>query len=322
MFQHLLVPMDGSVLAECVLPHVMALASAMGARVTLLHVLETPHEQGEGQAIDPVEWHLKKREAHGYLEQIAGQLEGAQMAPEKVILEGVSADSIIDYTCNHDVDLVVLSSHGHSGLSGWNISSVVQKIILRCCKSVFLVRAFYPTAKDASEVRYQRLFVGMDCSARADYVIPFAVRLAQHCKARLTLGTVIECPVMLQRAPLSEEDLALVNGVAEKNRQWAAHYLEQLQTQFSMEGVDIQTRLIVSDNATDSLHAMVEEEEQADLVLLGAHGQGGIRRYPYGSMATSFIAFGTTSLMIMQDLSGEELKQTPAEIAAQQVKGH
>ena len=319
MFQHLLVPMDGSVLAECVLPHVMALASAMGARVTLLHVLETPHEQGGGQAIDPVEWHLKKREAHGYLEQIASQLQGAQMAPEKVILEGVSADCIIDYTCSHDVDLVVLSSHGHSGLSGWNISSVVQKIILRCCKSVFLVRAFYPTAKDASEVRYQRLFVGMDCSARADYVLPFAVRLAQYYKSRLTLGTVVQRPEILQRSPLSKADAALVNGVAEKNRQWATHYLQQLQTQFSMAGIDLQTRLAISDHPIAALHDMVEQE-QADLVLLVAHGQGGTGRYPYGSMATSFIAFGNTSLMIMQDLSDEEIHLTQG--VARQAKGH
>jgi hypothetical protein len=56
------------------------------------------------------------------------------------------------------------------------------------------------------------------------------------------------------------------------------------------------------------------EQEQADLVLLAAHGHGGVDRYPYGSMATSFIAFGNTALMIMQDITTES--------AEQQAKGH
>jgi nucleotide-binding universal stress UspA family protein len=230
--------MDGSTLAECVLPHVVALATAMGARVTLLHVLETPHEKHGTQAVDPVDWHLKKREAHDYLDQVANQLKDAHLAIEKVILEGTPADRIIDYMCSHDVDLIVLSTHGQSGLTGWNISSVGQKIILRCYKSMFLVRAYRPSSSDVSEVRYQHLFVGLDCSARADYVLPFAIRLAQYYKARLTLGTVVQRPTLLQRTPLSKADVALVNGLVEKNRQWATHYLQQLQTQFSMEGMD------------------------------------------------------------------------------------
>lgn len=321
MFRHLLVPLDGSALAECVLPHVAPLASALNARVSLLQVLELPREMGVKQVVDPVEWHLKKIEAQNYLERVASRLESSRLEIRKEVLEGSPADIIIDYADSHNVDLIILSTHGRSGLSGWNVSSVVQKIVLRCCRSIFLVRAYRTAPTDVAEVHYQRMFVGVDCSARADYVLPFAVRLAQYYKARLTLGTVIERPVMLQRAPLSEEDIALVEGVAEKNRQWATHYLTQLQTQFSMEGVDVQTRLVVSDNATDSLHAMAEEE-QADLVLLGAHGMGGVSRYPYGSMATSFIAFGTTSLMIMQDLSGQEFQKTQAELATQQVKGH
>ena len=60
MISHILVPLDGSALAECVLPHVLALASSVHSRVTLLQVLEPPRTKGDEQTIDPLEWLLKK----------------------------------------------------------------------------------------------------------------------------------------------------------------------------------------------------------------------------------------------------------------------
>lgn len=63
MINHILVPLDGSALAECVLPHVSAIAQAFNARITLLHIADLPHEIIGKHAIDPLDWHLKKREA-------------------------------------------------------------------------------------------------------------------------------------------------------------------------------------------------------------------------------------------------------------------
>jgi nucleotide-binding universal stress UspA family protein len=101
----------------------------------------------------------------------------------------------------------------------------------------------------------------------------------------------------------------------------ASHYLDQLHSQLSLQGIDLQTRLVVSDNMTASLHDLVEQENP-DLVMLVAHGHSGEGRWPYGSIATSFIAYGSTPLMIMQDFSGKEIKQSQAEMAAHETKGH
>ena len=164
MISHILVPLDGSALAECVLPHVLAIASSVNTRVTLLHVLEPPHAKGEEQTIDPLEWHLKKREARIYLDGIARRLQETGRKVENVILEGLPADCVIDFANNNDVQLIILSTHGRSGLSGWNVSSVVQKIILRSFKSTLLVRAYKNPNPKFTAIRYNRLFVGLDCS--------------------------------------------------------------------------------------------------------------------------------------------------------------
>jgi nucleotide-binding universal stress UspA family protein len=321
MINHILVPLDGSALAECVLPHVLAIAPSVNTRVTLLHVLEPPHAKGDEQTIDPLEWHLKKREAGVYLDGIAQRLRETGIKVENVIMEGLPADCVIDFANNNDVKLIVLSTHGRSGLSGWNVSSVVQKIILRSFKSTLLVRAYKTPNPKFSAIHYNRLFVGLDCSTRAEYILPIAVNLAQFTKAKLILGMVIRKPEMFNRFPISEEDAQLVAQIVERNHRAASHYFEGLQKQLSLQGVEAQIQLVASDNVTAALHDMVEEQD-VDLVMLVAHGHSGEGRHPYGSIATSFIAYGATSLMIMQDLSAKEIRKTIAEIAAGESKGH
>ncbi len=321
MFSHILVPLDGSSLAECVLPHVLAIAQAFDARITLLHVLERPRETRE-LPTDPLHWHLKKNAIKGYLEQITFRLQEAHVEVTNIILEGVPAERIIEHANTNDVDLIALSTHGRSGLSGWNVSSVVQKIILRAYKSTLLVRAYEKPAFGTGKAHtYRRLFVGLDCSVRAEMVLPVAVRLSQYYKAQLILGTAIRNPELIRHFPPSDEDQELVNRISERNRRAAEHYLEQLSTQFSSQGVDLKTFLFASNNVIATLHDLVEQEK-ADLVMLVAHGHSCESRWPYGSTATSFIAYGTTTLIIVQDLLGDHARSAQAEMGARETRGH
>jgi nucleotide-binding universal stress UspA family protein len=319
MIKHILVPLDGSALAECVLPHVWAIAQAFDAHITLLHIV-VPHEESK-LAIDPLEWHLRKREAKSYLDKISARLQADQLKVNAVILDGSAAQGVIDFAQSHDVDLIALSTHGQSGLSGWNINSVVQKIILGSFRSILLVRAYQSHMIDFALIHYKRLFVGLDCSTRAEYVLPIALRLAKVYNAQLVLGTVIQKPELICRFLPMDDDVELAARIADRNYRMACQYLEQLYSQFSLLGIDLQSRLIVSNSITGSLHDLVEQEG-SDLVMLVAHGHSSERRWPYGNIATSFITYGTTALLIAQDLSGDEIKQTQAELAAQEMQGH
>ena len=322
MINHILVPLDGSTLAECVLPHVAAIAPVTNARITLLHVLQSITNGRSAPAIDPVEWHLQKQNAEKYMEGIVNQLhEAGILGVESVILEGNPAATVIDFARGNNVDLIVLSTHGHSGLSGWNVSGVVQKILLRSYKSTLLIRAYLPSATETTKVRYKRLFVGMDGSARSEFVLPFAINLAQFHKSQIILETVIEKPRVIKRMPVSQEIGELSNEFVEKNFQAASHYFKQLLAQFSTKQLKIKTHISIGDNTIAVMHDMAEESN-ADLVLLAAHGETGERRWPYGSVTTSFIAYGNTSLLIMQDLPESEIHQTRAEQAIRESKGH
>jgi len=322
VINHILVPLDGSALAECVIPHVTAIAPVTNARVTLLHVLQHAHNGNGSPAVDPVEWHLQKQKSEKYLEQMVNRLrDSGILGVESVILEGNPANSVIDFAQNNNVDLIALSTHGNSGLSGWNVSSVVQKILLRSYKSILLVRAYLPSAAETTKIRYKRLFVGMDCSPRSEFVLPFAISLAQFHKSQIILECAIEKPQAINRFPLSDEDTESIKKFVERNYQAATRYFKQLVTQFSTKDIKLKTHVSTGDNAIALLHDMAEESN-ADLMMLAAHGQTGGRRWPYGSVTTSFIAYGNTSLMIMQFLPATEIHETRAEMAVREGKGH
>ena len=319
MINHILVPLDGSPLAECVLPHVKAIAPVTSARVTLIHVLEHTEDRNGNSPIDPVNWHMQKQELQVYLERTAADLQKFGLNVEQALIEGKSAESIIEFAHTNEVDLIALSTHGRTGLTGWNVSSVVQKVLLRSYRSILLARAYAVNA--LNEIQYKRLFIGSDCSARAEFIMPVAISLAQHYHSHVIIGSVIEKPHLVQRLPISDEEAKLIDQLTDRNQRVCAHYHEQLTTQLSLKGLDVETKAAVADQAVSALHDMVNDSN-ADLVMLVAHGHSGERRWPYGSIAASFIAHGNAPLLIMQDLSESDALPTHAEQAIREVVGH
>ena len=137
----------------------------------------------------------------------------------------------------------------------------------------------------------------------------------------MLLETVVEKPKAINRFPLSEEDIQLVNSFVDTNFQAAARYLKQIVTQFSMKELKLKAHVSIGESAIAVLHDLAEESN-ADLMMLAAHGYTGEKRWPYGSVATSFIAYGNTSLMILQDVPKTDIPPTRAELAVQEGKGH
>lgn len=319
MFGKIVAPLDGSAFAASVLPHVVALVQATGAHITLLRVMG--RDANAPSAISPVDWQLQKTEAQIYLDELSSRLTpliGAQL--ETLVLEGHVADRIIEYAQQNEYDLVVLSSHGQSGLHSWNVSSIAQKVITRVGKSFLLVRPYYMRMKsqegDWEGLRYRRIVVPLDGSPRAEHVLPIATALAGWHGAELMLVHVVTRPTMIQRMPLTAEDNALAEQLFERNQTQAHKYLEQLRLRLTPEP---QTHVITGENMPATLHRFVSQQE-ADLVIMSAHGHSAQRQWPYGSLVVSFIEHNATSLLILQDMPPTTIEPTAAELAAEAIK--
>jgi nucleotide-binding universal stress UspA family protein len=317
VFQHILIPLDGSRLAECALPHGLAMALAVNAHLTLVEVVEQAQIGGRTRAIDPMEWEFSKAEAESYLERVADRLTSVGVLPGRALLEGPPAVRVIDYADANGVDLVVLSSHGRSGLSGWNVSGVGLKVLLRAHRSILLVPAYRPADADLLGLRYRRVLVPLDGSERAELVIPVVSALATRHQCEVVLAHVVRRPELPRRATASKEDHALAEVIAERNSAEAARYLAEVQARLTLPAT---TRLLTSDHVANALEELAAQED-VDLVALTAHGHSGGVARPYGSLAVHFIAYGNTPLLVVQDLPRHEIGPTAAEAAIRE-HGH
>jgi len=313
MFNTILVPLDGSQLADCVLPHVVAIARPFDAEITLLRILEKNHVGTSAQLFDLLNWQINKTRAALYLDKIQELLQKSNIRVQTEVLEGLIAEGITGYAQTQRMKLIILSSHGRHGLTQWGISSIAQKIILSAQTSLLIVRAHqYVGRVDelTEEPVYQRILVPLDGSQRAENVLPIITQLANFYKSQIHLVQVVQTPEMARQMPPVSEDIELSNRVVERNREEAERYLEQLKSRSYLEGITIQTHLIASDNAAVALHQLAEQE-QVDLVALSAHGYSGNHQWPYGSMVNNFIMYGRVSLLIVQDLPSRQEPTSP-----------
>ena len=305
MFDPILVPLDGSLLAECVLPHVSAIARAFNSRVMLLRGLDRNQAAEKAQLFDLLNWQINKTGAKLYLEKTSARLQKSGLRVEVTIMEGLVAESIADFAQSQGMKLIILSSHGRSGLSQWGISSVTQKIIFSAPTSVLIIRAHQPTASDLDERLYTRIMVPLDGSRRAENVLPMVTVLARFHQSRIHLVHVVRAPEMARQMPLAREDVDLSNRVITRNREEAIRYLDQVRLHSALEGIDVETHLLTDDNAASALHEFADQEH-IDLVALSAHGYSGNNRWPYGSMVNNFILYSKVPLIIVQDLPAKE----------------
>jgi nucleotide-binding universal stress UspA family protein len=316
MFNRILVPLDGSKLAERVLPHVGALAYGSSAQVILLYVVEQNSSPDQMRPVDPLSWRFCQTEAKTYLEEVGRDLQAAKLIQpiETVLLEGQAPERIIELAHEREVDLIALNSHGRSGLSGWNVSSVAQNVLLRAYTSIFLARACQVNQPGLTSSHYRRILVPLDGSQRAECVLSLVAALSQEHQAEILLTHVLAQPEMPRRVPLTSEEQELSRRLVELNCQEVTCYFDQLKSR--LPG-NVQTRVIFGDNVIATLHNLVEEE-LADLVVLSAHGYSATQKHSYGSVSASFITYGATPLLIIQDLSPQEIAPSPAEVITRQ----
>ncbi len=153
MFSDILVPLDGSELSERALPLAQNLAQLSEATVHLIHMISREHELRAGRGIESVqaaelEMDMARRLTESqlqrgriYLEQIGSQLSGAgiKIETEFAVKAGDPAQNIIDHVKEHNISLVVMSTHGHGGIRRLLVGSVTDRVIRSCDVPVLVV---------------------------------------------------------------------------------------------------------------------------------------------------------------------------------------
>ena len=143
MYSQVLVPLDGSEVSERALPHAQNLAAAFGARVHLLQVISLSHEyevyRGAGEGgLTAMEYSIEMAErvtaarqtrAEAYLKATAARLEAHGIPVQTSVRQGSTLDHITNFIAENGIDLIVMSTHGRSGLPRFFIGSVTDRVI-------------------------------------------------------------------------------------------------------------------------------------------------------------------------------------------------
>ena len=147
MYHKIMVPLDGSELAECVLPHVEAFINQCQIRtIVFVRIIEsiTPAIAGEyAISMDDLKTResARKSEAEEYLKHVISRFQSDETTLQTEVLVGRAADRLADYAENNDVDLILMATHGRSGVSRWVRGSVADRILRAASIPVLMVRA-------------------------------------------------------------------------------------------------------------------------------------------------------------------------------------
>ena len=146
MYKKILVPLDGSALAEKAIPHATALAKGTGAEVTLTTVVQLTLGVAGAKLEAMPEYAAERRaaltgEAMIYLQKVQKNLTDQGVLAKSVTLEGDIASEIINYAEKNDFDLIAMATHGRSGIKRFVLGSVAEKVIRSAGKPVLLIRA-------------------------------------------------------------------------------------------------------------------------------------------------------------------------------------
>lgn len=279
MFRHLLVPLDDSGLAECVLPPARDLAARLGAAVTLLHVLER-----DAPAQVHGDRHLAAAgEARAYLDGVASRLhqEGVRAGVHvHETAEGRVARSIADHARELGCDLIVLATHGRGGVRGFFLGSIAQQVTGDGAAPVFLV---HPDAVP-DPLCCRRLAVPLDGAPDHERCLPVAIGLARAFGASLHLVTVVP-----RRSDLTAEEAAAGRLLPASTRlrlevrqQESARYLAELRRRLEPEGVPVTAEVRRGEPVAQILAAL--RATGADVVVFGTHATKGWEAFWAGSV--------------------------------------
>lgn len=150
--QHMLVTLDGSELAELALPEVLTLAKLPESEITLLQVVPPIGEvisDGEDFAIDQ-QWERRRASALRYLNGICARPEWHGVRTHVAVEMGKPAETILDFAQRHNVNRIVIATHGRTGLGRWVYGSVADKVLRAADRTVVLIRAGRPPVTSQS----------------------------------------------------------------------------------------------------------------------------------------------------------------------------
>ncbi len=303
MADRILVPLDGSPLAEQALSCAVMLARGLEAQLVLLRAIEIPADardmlHGSIVKIEAIEDQLEA-EAEEYLGALVEELGQASLNACHTVRRGPAAEAILDHARQTGIDQIIMATHGYSGIKRWTHGSVAERVLQAAPVPLLLVRMReQDQAKDWRQpLACRRILVPLDGSPVAEEILPAVSKVAQALGSELILFRV---PVAYAPGLMTGEWYLPVQAVLDTAEEDAQAYLNAVASRLEEQGLHVLAATAIG-SVADSI-VEYAEANQVDLVAMCTHGRTGLARWAFGSIADRVLRAGGTPILLVRAL--------------------
>ena len=296
MFKKIVVPLDGSLLAEQALSFLPRFVSPLQTHIDLVCVVQPwVYALGMSEATPISVINDLHENWKAYLHQQEIFLQGLGYTVQSHVLEGDIAAEILALAANKNADLIVMSTHGRSGFRRLALGSVAERVLHNATIPLLLVRegaALHTTNP------IEHLLVPLDGSSFAERSIPLAVELSTQTGATLTMLRVVQDLDAQNKQIIFKSEEAAEEAVT----QWkllATRYLDELAKGIKAEGVKVSSMVLSGD--PENLIGTLGETLPADLIVMSTHGRSGVSRWVYGSVANKVLRTASCPVLLVRN---------------------
>lgn len=290
MFNRILVPLDGSNLAELALPYAEELAGALSSEVDLVEVCE--HKDSQHR-------HMHQLYIEKMAELVRNRIKevGPIVKVKPVVLDGESAAEIIGYAEKNSIRLIIMATHGRSGIMRWAMGSVANKVLHRISMPMLLIRAKAPILKEGKGEMFSKIVIPLDGSNTSEVVLPYVRELTEKLKSEvilfqaIALGQHVHTIGGLDYVRFTEQQV-------ESMKTEAKRYLEKVSSKLMDTKATIRSEVKVGDAAQEIIK--FTDEIHACLVAISTHGRSGIRQWILGSVTNKVLQSGNAHVLLVR----------------------
>ena len=282
----LLVPLDGTPVAELTIPAALRLASAAGAELVLVRVVAAPE---------------RSTEARDYLQAIATDLASNAVAVSLAVRRGEPAEEILAEGRQRGVDLVLMATHARSGSDRWVGGSVAETVLKRSPVPVLLVRATPEPSGAVLLDEHPLLLVPLDGSTFSESAVSVARGLVDLVGGELVL---LQAVTEWDQMVVANVPIRPAMDSLDAARQHALTYLASVADRLVAEWGGARPRLVVGEGRPAEAIAAAAADEGASLVVMATHGQTALVRDLPGSNAAATLRETTVPLLLVRPVIG------------------
>jgi nucleotide-binding universal stress UspA family protein len=305
MLNRIIVPLDGSQLSHAALPVARSLAARTGAGVTLMSVIDPPRDfyivpQGASTTrLRPKDVeHLAEEERRltTYLEGVRTTFEGERVNVE--IRLGDPAEEILDVAESMSNVVIVMASHGRSGIGRMFLGSVANRVVQATFVPVIITKATEDAKNEYGKKRMDNVAVALDGSKLAEQALERAYNIFKN-GVGYTLIRIVE-PV----APGQQYTSETIADYERKAREIADEYIQEQVDALTIRGATVSGDVRVTQPSSGITHSA--DELGADLIAMTTHGRSGMGRFLMGSVAERVLRNAERPVMIVRGVAENE----------------